>query len=247
MNTGIIIQARSDSSRFPNKVFQLIKNQPILWHVIQRCKWMKLPIIVATSDRNIDDEIESISKSCNVECFRGSKDDVLDRFYQTAKKYSLKYVIRITADCPLIDPRESIKVLDLIKSSNLDYVRLDENTYPDGMDTEVFTFDSLKKTWINAKLKSEREHVTPYIYNPNNEFKTKIISFKKNVSHYRWAVDYPNDLKFIRKIYDELYHDVIFFSNDVLKLLEKKPELTKINSNHSRNDGYVKSLREDNY
>jgi len=245
MKIGIIIQARSDSSRFPKKIFQLIENHPMLWHVIQRCKWLKLPIIVATTDRKIDDEIESITKSCHVQCFRGSTEDVLDRFYQTAKKYSLNYIVRVTADCPLIDPKQSFKVIELIKSLNLDYVRLDEKSYPDGLDTEIFTIDSLEKAWQHAKLKSEREHVTPYIYKNSDKFKIKKIQFDQNLSNYRWTVDYFDDLEFVRKIYSEFSHNELFFTQDILKLLNKKPELIQINSNHLRNEGYIDSLDND--
>tara|TARA_B110000467_G_C18057471_1_gene334439 strand:- start:41 stop:670 length:630 start_codon:yes stop_codon:yes gene_type:complete len=205
---------------------------------------MKLPIIVATSSDKNDDDIEKIAKTCNVECFRGSKNDVLDRFYNAAKKYSLKYIFRITGDCPLIDPKQSIKVLEEIKSNNFDYVKLDDNSYPDGLDTEIFTFNALEKAWNNAKLKSEREHVTPFMYDPQNNFKIKKIPYEKNYSNLRWTVDYEDDLEFVKKIYSVLYYKQIFFMEDILKLLEKMPELKKINSSHSRNEGYAKSLKE---
>lgn len=245
MSCGILIQVRSDSTRFPNKVFEIIENQSMLWHIIERCKWMQLPIIVTTSHNSNDDKIEEIAKICNVECFRGSKDDVLDRFYNAAKKYSLDYIFRITGDCPLIDPKQSIKVLEELLANNEDYVSLDDKTYPDGLDTEVFTFIALEKAWKNAKLKSEREHVTPFLYNSNNNFKIKKISYKKNYSNLRWTVDYDDDLEFVRKIYSYLYGKQIFFMEDILELLEKYPELKKINSSHSRNEGYAKSLDED--
>ncbi len=245
MEVGILIQVRSDSSRFPNKAFETIQNQPMLWHIIERCKWMNLPIIVATSDHRNDDDIENIAKTCNVECYRGSKDDVLDRFYNAAKKFSLKYIFRITGDCPLIDPRQSIKVFEEIKSGNFDYVSLDDKTYPDGLDTEIFTFDALEKAWKNAELKSEREHVTPFLYNPQNNFKLKKIPYKKDYSNLRWTVDYEDDLEFVKKIYSQLYDNKLFFMEDILEILEKMPELKNINSSHSRNEGYAKSLKED--
>ena len=245
MKIGIIIQARSDSRRFPKKIFQLIEKKPMLWHVVERCKWMKLPIIVSTTDRKIDDDVELIANSCEVNCFRGSTDDVLDRFYKTAKEFALDIIVRITADCPLIDPKQSLKVIDLIKSSNLDYVSFDE-TFPDGLDTEVLTFDSLEKSWIHARLKSEREHVTPYIYKNKNHFKIKKISYEKDLKNFRWTVDYPDDLEFIRKIFSELYHGKIFFMEDILKLLEINVELNQINKNHVRNEEYAKSIEKEN-
>ena len=241
MNTAILIQARTDSERFPNKVLQNIDKYPMLWHQIKRCKFMNLPIIVVTTKRNIDEPIIEIAKKCNVKFFRGSIDDVLDRFYQTAKKFSLEYIMRITADCPLIDPKHSILTLEKIIKEKIDYVALDDSTYPDGLDTEIFTFDALEKAWGNAKKKSEREHVTPYILEPKNNFVVKKIKFKQNLSHMRWTVDYKNDLDFVREIYSRFKDKKIFFMNDIIEILNKNPEIQNINSNHQRNERYAKS------
>lgn len=244
MKIAIIIQARTDSERFPNKVLQKINDKPVLWHVIERCKPLDIPIIVSTTNRSIDDPIIEITKDCNVNFFRGSTNDVLDRFYQTAKSFSLDFIIRITADCPLIDSIESNKVLEILKTGNYDYVALDDTTYPDGMDTEGFSFTALKKAWDESKLSSEKEHVTPYIKNPQNNFTNFLIKSKNNYSQYRLTVDYPDDLELIQNIYSELYSKNIFHLNEIITLLEKKPNLL-INSSHVRNDGYAKSLRND--
>ena len=243
MKIGIIIQARTDSDRFPKKVLELIDDKSVLWHVINQCKQTKLEIIVATTKRKIDDPIVEIAKKTKVRFFRGSKNDVLDRYYQVAKKFGLKWIIRITADCPIIDPRESMKVVKLLRSGNMDYVALDEKTYPDGLDTEGFTFESLEIAWKNAKLKSEREHVSPYI--KNNNFKKKTISYKDNLSHFRWTVDYKDDLEFFKLIFKKLKNKKIIHLDDILKILNNNPELIKINSSHKRNDGYQKSLKND--
>lgn len=245
MNPGIIIQARTDSSRFPKKVLQLIETKPILWHVIERCKKINLPIIVATTNRSIDDPIVRIAKDCEVDYFRGSIDDVLDRYYQAAKKFNLDIIIRITADCPLIDPKQSKKVLTLLKEGKADYVGLDGKKIPDGLDTEGFTIDALEKAWENSVLKSQREHVTPYLKDPVNGFRTLIIESNDDLSKNRWTVDHPDDLTFVREVYKELYHGNIFYMEDVLNLLNKKPHLKKINQSHKRNEGYEKSLKED--
>jgi len=116
MKTGIIIQARIDSDRFPKKVLKLIDDKSVLWHVINQCKKTKLEVIIATTTRKMDDPIIEIAKKSKVKFFRGSKNDVLDRYYQTAKKFRLKWIIRITSDCPIVDPDESIKVAKLLKS-----------------------------------------------------------------------------------------------------------------------------------
>ena len=247
VKTGVIIQARTDSDRFPNKVLKKIEGKPMLWHVIERCKKMNLPIIVATSNRSIDDSIVEISHMCNVKNFKGSADDVLDRFYHAAKNFSLDLIIRLTADCPLIDPKESIKVVDVLQKGEFDYAGLDGKKYPDGLDTEGFTFETLEKAWKNSDLLSQREHVTPYIKDPNNGFKISIIPSPQDLSKYRWTVDYPDDLEFVKMIYRELNHGKPFYMNDILNLLKKKPHLTKINSSHTRNEGYLTSLRKDEY
>ena len=243
MSIGIIIQARIDSDRFPKKVLKLIEGKPILWHVINQCKKTNLEIIVATTKRKMDDPIIDIAKSSKVRWFRGSKNDVLDRYYHASKKFKLKLIVRITADCPIIDPNESIKVVRVLKSKKVDYVALDDKTYPDGLDTEGFTFESLEKAWRNANLSSEREHVTPYIQ--KNEFRKKIIVYRKNLSHLRFTVDYKDDFEFLKSLCLKMKNKKNINLKQVLKVLEKNPELTRINSSHKRNEGYQKSIRND--
>ena len=246
MKIGIIIQARTDSKRFPKKVLKNIKDKPVLWHVIKQSKKMNLDIIIATTKRKKDDPIIEIAKKMKVKFFRGSKDDVLDRYYQTAKKFNLDKIIRITSDCPFIDPKESMKVVKILKLKKIDYVSLDEKTYPDGLDTEGFTFESLKLAWQNAKLKSEREHVTPYIKNKLKNIKKKNISYKKNLSHIRLTIDEKEDLEFVKKIYDELNPKIIFSMDEILNVIKKDPKLLKINAGKIRDQGYLDSLKNDN-
>ncbi len=246
MRIGVIIQSRTDSTRFPKKVLKLIDNKSVLWHVINQCKDTKLEIIVATTKRKIDDPIIEIAKKSKVKFFRGSNNDVLDRYYQAAKKFKLNGIIRITSDCPIVDPKETNKVIKILKLDNIDYVTLDEKTYPDGLDTEGFTFKTLEIAWKNANLKSEREHVTTYMKNQNNNFQKEIISYNKDLSHLRWTVDYNDDLEFFKLIFKKLKNKKIIHLNDMLKILNKYPELAKINSSHKRNEGYQKSLRIDN-
>ena len=210
MEIAVIIQSRLDSFRLPFKALEIIENNHLLWHIIHRIKKMGLPIIIATTNRPIDDSIVKIAENSDVIAFRGNTDDVLDRYYQCTKKFSLKKIIRITGDCPLIDPNESIKVVNKL-NLDYDYVGLDEITYPDGLDTEGFTFNILEKAWKNAKLKSEREHVTPYMKNPKNLFSIFSIVLEKNFGNFRWTVDYPDDLEFIRKIYKSFSPRTIFY------------------------------------
>ena len=243
MNIGIIIQARTDSDRFPKKVLKVLDGEIILERVINQCKELNLKIIISTTQRKIDDPIIKIAKKEKVNFFRGSKNDVLDRYYQTAKKFELDGIIRITADCPIVDPKESMKVIKFLQLKKIDYVALDGETYPDGLDTEGFTFQSLEQAWKNAKLKSEREHVTPYIQ--KNNIRKKTISYKKNLSHLRCTVDHKEDLEFLQSLLEKINKKGIIHLNDILKVLEKNPQLLRINSSHKRNEGYQKSLKND--
>lgn len=248
-NCIVIIQARVDSKRLPGKVLSNIEGKPMLWHIIDRIKKMKCGrVIVATTTRKIDDDIARIARKSGIKCFRGKSSDVLDRFFKAALKFKANVIVRITADCPLIDPRESEKVVSKFLNGSYDYVSNDSKTYPNGLDTECFSFDSLKKAWKEAKLKSEREHVTQYIWKNPDKFKIGIVhnTRKTTPSHLKWSVDYKDDLDFVRQIYSRLYNNRrIFMMKDVINLLKKEPKLTKINAKHKRNEGYSISLKND--
>jgi len=248
-NCIVIIQARTDSKRFPKKVLSQIEGKPMLWHVINRIKKIKCDeIVVVTTKRKIDDEIIEIAKKQKVKIFRGKTNDVLDRFYQASLKLKADVIVRITADCPLIDPIESQKILNKFLKGNFDYISNDSETYPNGLDTECFSFETLKKAWEESNLKSEKEHVTSYIWNNPKKFKIHTIHHKnkKKIDHLRWSVDYPDDLEFVRQVYSKLYKkQKIFLMKDVLNLIKKDPNLIKINSSHKKNEGYLISLKND--
>ncbi|MCK4349121.1 MAG: glycosyltransferase family protein, partial [Thermoplasmatales archaeon] len=226
---------------------------PMLWHIINRVKRVKLidKIVVATTINEEDKEIIELAIAEQIEGFAGSEEDVLDRYYQVAKKCKVDIIVRITSDNPLIDPEIIDKIIKfyLDNEDDLDYVsNTIDPTYPEGLDVEVFSFDALEKAWKEANKKSEREHVTPYIWDHPNKF--KIASIKKegeNLSHLRWTVDYENDLKFVREVYRNLYNkDNFFLMQDVLYLIKKFPYLNKINEGIVRYEGYIKSLEKDN-
>jgi spore coat polysaccharide biosynthesis protein SpsF (cytidylyltransferase family) len=246
---GAIIQARMGSTRLPQKVVKKIEGKTILEHIIERTKRIKncKKVILAIPDTRENNVLEKIGKKCNISVFRGSEDDVLDRYYQAAKLFKIDSIVRITADCPLIDPEIAEKVINLYFKGNYDYV---SNTYsptfPDGMDVEIFNFVSLEKSWKEAKLKSEREHVTAYIVKNPKIFKIGNFENNEDLSYIRLTLDEKEDLILIRKIYKNLYNRNSFFGlKEILKLLRKKPELIKINQHIKRNEGYLKSLRED--
>ncbi len=242
-----IIQARFGSTRLPGKIFKDLSGKPVLWHVVNRLSYSKLcnKVIVATTTEIEDDQTENFCVEHNIPYYRGSSDNVLSRYYETAKVFGAEIVIRITSDCPLIDPIILDKMIDdfLItnKSEQLDYLSNSiVRTYPRGLDVEIFSFEALDKTYKQATLPYEFEHVTPYIYQHPDLFKLKNFANDKNLSFHRWTVDTSEDFSLIKKIYDELYiPGKIFLLNDILKLFDKNPELIKINQNIKQ-----KSLRE---
>lgn len=247
VSTGIIIQARSDSSRFPGKGLQLLVGKPVIFHVIERCKRIKHcdKVILATTVRKIDDSLADIARECGIEIFRGSTLDVLDRYYQCAGTFGLGNIVRITGDCPVIDISISNKVIDTFLKSNYDFVRTGL-TYPDGVNTEVFSFDNLDRAWNGARLQSEREHVTPYFWKNPSKFKILSIESNFNLSHMNFALDYPEDLVFIQKLYGELYYSCKYFGLEmILTLLRKNNKLMSSMPKSKRYEGYYKSIRHD--
>ena len=247
-----IIQARMGSSRLPNKVLLNLKGHTVLEHVITRINQSKYidNIFVATSNKPENKDIKKLCNDLNVSCFMGSEEDVLDRFYQLAKLNNFQdddILIRITADCPLIDPLVVDKVIIEHLSKNNDYTsNTIECTYPDGLDCEVFNFKILKDIWKNAKLNSEREHVTLYIHNNSKSYKLNNVANDIDLSHLRWTLDEKEDYIFINEIYKYLFNEnEIFLTKDILRLLENKVNLKNINNKYVRNEGLLKSLNKE--
>jgi spore coat polysaccharide biosynthesis protein SpsF (cytidylyltransferase family) len=244
---GIIIQARVDSNRFPAKVLKKILDRPMLWHVIERCKNFRNvdQVALATSTRAIDDDLILVANNCEVDVYRGSVDDVLDRYYRCASVLKFDTIVRITADCPLIDVDIGSTVIDTFSNSDLDYVRTG-HSFPDGLSVEVFSFNALERTWKNAKRPSEREHVTPYMINNPEVVTSRTIEHSSDLSGYRFTVDYQEDLIFVTKVYEELYSkNRIFGLDEILHLLKTDAEIFKLMPAPKRNEGYKRSLEED--
>ena len=244
---GCIIQARINSTRFPKKILKnLDEENSVLEFVINQLKHSKKidKIVIATTTLIEDSTIEELAKTNNCDFFRGSEKDVLNRYFQCAEHFKFKTIVRITSDCPLIDPEIVDKVIDKFEKSDFDYVsNTFEKTFPKGLDVEIFSFDILKIMWKNAKLPSEREHVTKYILN-KNEFKIGNFECDENLSRLRWTIDHEIDLKLLREIVRRVQNRPIFM-NDVLKVLSLEPELTKINSHIDPDEGLKKSKVED--
>lgn len=238
------------STRLPGKVMKPLCGKPILWHIITRISYSKQieKIIIATTDKEEDKVIVKLAEEMGVAFYRGSSDDVLDRYYQAARKFNVDPVVRITADCPLIDPEIMDNIIDYYLKGDYDYVSNGlKPTLPDGLDTEVFSFKSLEKAWAEAKKPSEREHVTSYIYNHPELLKIHNYENDVDLSGMRWVVDEEADYQFISEVYKNLYKDgKIFYVKDIIRLLEEMPELLKLNKGISRNEGYQISLLKDN-
>lgn len=245
-----ILQARISSKRLPGKVLKPILGEPMLKRQIERVKYTSFidKIVVATSTDKSDEPIEEMCHYTDVECYRGNLGDVLDRFYQTAKKFQPEHVVRLTGDCPLFDPEIAEKVIKFHLDNNFDYTSNTlEPTFPDGLDIEIFKFSVLEKAWKEAELASQREHVTPYIYQNPQIF--KLGSFKNNtdLSKLRWTVDEQLDYELICKIYENLYpFNPRFVTKDILNFVNSN-SLDSYNTMYSRNEGYTKSLKNDQF
>ena len=247
MTTKAIIQARMGSSRLPGKILMKLNGISILECLLKQISFsVKLDgFILATTLNEEDDIIETFAKENSIDFFRGSSSDVLDRYFQCAKKHSVDNIVRITSDCPLLDPQILDKVISLFITRKYDYVNnFFKRTYPFGTEVEVFSFNTLEKVWKNAKLYSQREHVTPYIYDNPNLFSIGYIENDINLSNLHWAVDRIDDLKFVRLIYQNIAKTPILLS-DIMKLLNQNPSLLDINKNTNPREGYEKSLLDD--
>lgn len=245
-----IVQARMASLRLPGKVLMPMMDKTVLEQVVRRtgCVPAIFRTVVAASDNKLDDLIETLCGEKGIRCFRGSESNVLERFYLCAKEYNAAVIVRVTADDPLKDPGVIKKAVKLYEEGSYDYVsNTVEPTYPEGLDIEVFSFEALERAYHEASLPSEKEHVTPYIYKNPDQF--RIYNFKNDIdlSELRLTLDTPEDYALIHKIYEELYKkpNELFGMEEILNLLEQRPNLKDINRGHIRNEGYLKSLKED--
>ena len=241
MTVGIIVQTRTGSTRLPGKVMMKADDKLLMIdYVINQLKHSKLhdEIVVATTNLEQDDVIFDYVTNRNILCFRGDEKNVLERHYQCAKKYAFSTIVRIPSDKPLIDPTIVDSVIEKFQSNSYDYLSnffIDVNdndrfipSYPSGTEVEIFSFTALETAWKNATSEEEKEHVTPYLYSHPEKFNTSTLKSKNNLSQFRWALDYENDLKLIRIIISKITKRPILM-NDFLELFEQEPDLKKIN------------------
>ncbi len=248
MNTAAIIQARMGSTRLPGKMLMNIAGKPAIEHVIERIRQAKRveQIVLATTTAPADDALCRWAKEREVLVYRGSEQDVLDRYYQCAKEYGARVVVRLTGDCPLLDPEIIDAVIGVFEDGNCDYAsNIHPPSYPDGLDVEVFSFQALEKAWTEAKFPSEREHVTPYMWKHPELFRMKNYELRikgeaVDMSTERWTLDTPEDLEFMERVIP-CCRDFSF--GTVMEVLKKHPEWRAINARFRRNEGYEKSLQ----
>jgi glutamate-1-semialdehyde aminotransferase/spore coat polysaccharide biosynthesis protein SpsF (cytidylyltransferase family) len=239
-----IVQARMSSTRLPGKVLADVYGRPMLWRVVSRLGRARLldKVLVATSENPSDDAIARFCEQEGICCFRGSETDVLDRYYQAARAHRADVVVRITSDCPLIDSVVVDKVVDRFLNGRFDYVsNALRYTYPDGLDTEVFSFEVLEQAWREATKNSEREHVTPYLR--SGKFRVENVENDRLLPrNLRWTVDEPADLEFVRKVYAGFKGKDHFGMTEVLDFLSHESTLQELNSSVLSNEGYCRSL-----
>ena len=232
MSIAAIIQARMGSTRLPEKVLEDIGGETMLARVVRRTQKAQAvaQVVVATSLSTLDEPILSECRRLGVPVFRGEEQDVLDRYYQTALAYEAQIIVRITSDCPLIDPSVIEHVVQMFLDAEPDYAsNVLIRTYPRGLDTEVMTLKSLELAWRGATQPYQRMHVTPYIYENPDLFRLLPVTHETDFSVCRWTVDTLEDLAFVRAVYAYLGNDVFASWTDVLNLLEREPALAELN------------------
>src|ERR1700733_2447361 len=232
-----IVQARMGSTRLPGKVLKDLAGETMLARVVERLRGTRLvnEVLIATTDRPADDAIVTECRKCFVAVSRGDQDDVLDRYFRAAQLMKADVVVRVTSDCPLLDPEITDKTIAAFLEARPDYAsNVMVRTYPRGLDTEALSIDALARAWRRASKAYEREHVTPYIYEHSEEFKLLSVTGDLDYSGYRWTVDTPEDMEFVQAIYGRFQGHTLFNWRDVLALLDREPEIVNLNQHVSQ-------------
>ena len=244
-----IIQARMTSTRLPGKVLMEVMGRPLLSYQVERLRFSNRidETIIATTTNKEDDPVAKLAQKEGIKVYRGSEDDVLDRYYQAAKEYGAEHIMRLTGDCPLIDPVICDLVIDSYLTSGVDFVHTGP-TFAEGLDCEIFSLECLKLAWHGSKLRSEREHCTMYFHNHPEKVRTTTIVNATDDSKYRFTVDELEDFSVVKAILENLYQDNeddVGFS-EIKGFLDSNPDIFDLNKGIMRNEGLAKSLKEDN-
>lgn len=243
-----IIQARMGSTRLPGKVMKEVLGKPLIGYLLERLQHSKLidKIIVATSVDPINDVLCDYVQNQGFEVFRGPEDDVLKRYYLAASQYHPQAVVRITADCPLIDPQICDRVADIYRKEKVDFVHTGL-TFSEGVDCEIFSFKALEEAWRDAYLPSEREHAALYLHNHPELFKKITLENESDDHKYRFTIDEDEDLQVVKAIIEALYRESpnVFGVNSIKDFLDSHPGIFQLNAHVLRNEGLTKSLKQD--
>ena len=246
-----IIQARLGSTRFPGKVLKSVLGRPLLAHMMERVSHAQLPdqVVIATTGSPADDPIVTLCEQNGYACFRGSDEDVLDRYYRAAQQFGADVVVRLTSDCPLLDPTVIDQVVSVFRQGEYDYVANTvppPGTYPDGMDVEVFSLWALEQSWQETVKPSDREHVTFYLWRNPHKFRTYRIDCIPDWSDYRLTVDHIQDFLLVKAILETLSpHNPLFSLEEIVDFLEENPHIKGLNRNIARNQGWQTALQKD--
>jgi spore coat polysaccharide biosynthesis protein SpsF len=242
-----ILQARIGSTRLPNKVFADLVGRPLLWHVVERVRRSRQvqQIVVATTTNVGDNALEEWCQRSKISIYRGSEEDVLDRFYGAATWSRASIIVRVTTDDPFKDPQLIDQVVDVLMVEHLDFAYNNKPpSFPEGLDTEVFTYGALKIAHAESKDPFEREHLTQYFYRHPERFKQRNISCEQNLSWLRWTIDTADDLEMARKVYEHLYREGdVFLMDEILKFLQEHPDISSINASVPRSAMYTQQQR----
>lgn len=232
----LIIQAHMGSTRLPGKIMKEICGERVLWHVYNRCSKVKLvdKVIIATSKDNDNDEIGNFCKANNIECFRGSEKDVLDRYYECAKEYNPQFIVRVTSDCPLLEPKLIDYWIENAMKDNIDFVDEEKEIFI-GSGVDIFSFKALRIMKEKAVLDKQKEHVVGYYYDNREEFFDKKYRLPKELEYlyrnYRLTLDTKEDFELITKLYDMFYESNFVNLEKVISYIDNNLDVLKINSN----------------
>jgi len=224
MSVICIMQARMGSTRLPGKVMKPILDRPVLWwdhYRVSKCRLMDT-VVVATSTLAQDDVIAELCEKEGWNCFRGSEEDVLDRYYQAAQKYKAQTIVRVTCDCPLYDPQVGDFVIAAYQTAYPEYDYVCSNShFPGGLDTEVFSFEALERAWREEQDAEAREHVAIAMYRTEGKYRVKTVGCEDNLSSHWWALDTPEDYERVKRIYEYFGHGE-FSWKDTIEAIDKK-------------------------
>jgi spore coat polysaccharide biosynthesis protein SpsF len=213
-----------------------LAGKPVIVHVYERTKHCRNieRIIIATTTNKKDEAIVKLFENVGVTIFRGSEKDPLDRFFRAATEYNLQHIVRIMADCPVVDPNVVDAVITYYFRGNYDFCCLG-GEFPSGLDVTVFSYPILKKAWEKTERLSDREHIIPYMQKHPELFRMSYLELFRGLYHHRWVLDHECDYKLLNEIYNELYEPgKIFTTKDILELFDRKPEIAKLNAHIPR-------------